>query len=350
MTSGTTVSVIVPSYNYGRFLRDCVESALAQAEVDLRVLIIDDCSTDNSVAVASALAAADSRVEMRVHPANRGHLDTYSEGLSWARGAYTVLLDSDDMLTPGSLRRSCDLLDAHPEVGMVYGRTKEFHGNSQPGRANTTRPVWRIWQGREWFEGRCRMTENCVRQPSVVMRTSVLKKVGGFRPELPHTADMEMWLRLSLYSDVGYIGGTDQGFYRVHSAGMHRSQFGTALADLSQVAAAFEGLFRDHEERIPDRAQLEESARKMLARRGLDAACRIFDNGRNDPAQIAGLEKLALGTYTRARELEEWDHLRWRKSIGPIGCLALRPFLLFTIASRSWRKVKRYRSHRMGLL
>jgi hypothetical protein len=77
-----------------------------------------------------------------------------------------------------------------------------------------------------------------VRQPSVVMRTSLLKKVGGFRPELPHTADMEMWLRLSLYSDVGYIGGTHQGLYRIHSAGMHRSQFGTVLADLKQVAAA----------------------------------------------------------------------------------------------------------------
>jgi hypothetical protein len=241
-------------------------------------------------------------------------------------------------------------MDAHSEVGIVYGRTKEFHGNNRPGRASTTRPTWRIWQGREWFEGRCRMTENCVRQPSVVMRTSVLKKVGSFRPELPHTADMEMWLRLSLYSDVGYIGGTHQGFYRVHSTGMHRSQFGTVLADLSQVATAFEGLFRDNQERIPDHAQLQESARKMLARRALDAACRIYDGGRSDPAQIAGLEKLALSTYDCAPGLKEWARLRWRKSFGPIGCLALRPFLLFTIASRSRRKVNRYRLHRMGLL
>jgi hypothetical protein len=324
MTSDTTVSVIVPSYNYGRFLRSCV--------------------------VASAFAATDARVELRVHPFNRGHIATYNEGLSWANHTYTILLDSDDMLTAGSLRRSCDLLDARPEVGIVYGRTKEFYGNEQPGRASTTRSIWRIWQGREWFEGRCRMTENCVRQPSVVMRTSVLKKVGGSRPELPHAADMEMWLRLSLYSDVGYIGGTHQGFYRVHSAGMHRSQFGTVLADLTQVAAAFEGLLRDYHDMIPDHGNLERSVRETFARRALDAACRIYDSGRADPAQIAGLEELALRTYASARGLKEWNRLRWRKSMGPMGCLTLRPFLLFTIASRSWRKVKRYRLHKMGLL
>jgi glycosyltransferase involved in cell wall biosynthesis len=350
MNRDNTVSVIVPSYNYGRFLKDCVESILSQTEVNLRVLIIDDASADDSVEVASALAAADSRVELRVHPFNRGHIDTYNEGLSWASGAYTVLLDSDDMLTRGSLRRSCDLLDAHPEVGVVYGRIKEFHGNNQPGRVTITQPTWRIWQGREWFEGRCHLTENCVRQPSVVMRTSLLKKVGGFRPELPHTADMEMWLRLSLYSDVGYIGGTHQGLYRIHSAGMHRSQFGTVLADLKQVAAAFEGLFRDHRDRIPDCVRLEKSVRETLARRALDAACRIYDSGRSDPTQVAGLEELALGTCDSAQALKEWDHLRWRRRIGPLGCLALRPFLLLTTASRSWRKVNRYRLHRMGLL
>jgi len=350
MKRDTTVSVIVPSYNYGRFLKDCVTSVLAQTEVDLRVLILDDASTDNSVEVATALAAADSRIELRVHPVNRGHIDTYNEGLSWASGIYTVLLDSDDMLTRGSLRRSCDLLDAHPEVGLVYGRVRRFYGDKRPGRSKTARPAWRIRRGREWFESRCRITENCVQQPTVVMRTSVLKKVGGFRHELPHTADMEMWIRLSLYADVGYIGGSYQGFYRVHSAGMHLSRFGTRLADLSQVTAAFESLFREDKDRIPNHAQLEESVRETLARRALDAACRVYDRGQSDLTDVTGLEELALATYDRALELGEWKHLRWRKSIGPKACMVLRPVLLFTSVSRSWRKVKRFRLHRMGLL
>ncbi|HVN28078.1 MAG TPA: glycosyltransferase, partial [Candidatus Binataceae bacterium] len=299
---------------------------------------------------ALKLAAADPRVEVRVHETNRGHIDTYNEGLGWAGGAYTVVLDSDDLLTQGSLRRACDLFDAHPEVGIVYGRVRRFYDYDLPHRIRITRPTWRIWRGDEWFAGRCRMTENCVCQPSVVMRTRLLKQVGLFRHELPHTADMEMWLRLSLFGDVGYIGGTHQALYRVHSASMHRSRFGTVLADLSQVASAFEALFHDYRDRIADAVQLEESNRRMLARRALDAAGRMYDQGRVDAAEVIGLIELALKTYPDAQSLDEWRSLNWRRKIGPGACLALRPFLLFTAASRSWRKVKRYRLHRQGLL
>jgi GT2 family glycosyltransferase len=345
-----SVSVIVPSYNYARFLEDCVRSVLSQDGVDLRVLILDDASTDSSVEVASRLAVADPRIELRVHTRNRGHINTYNEGIAWAGGTYTVLLDSDDMLSPGSLSRSSELLDAHPEVGLVYGRVYRFHGDGRPGRTRTGRTKWHIHRGMEWFEGRCHLTENCVAQPSVVMRTSILKKMGRFNPDLPHTADMEMWLRLSLYADVGYISGVDQAFYRVHSAGMHRSRFGTVLADMSQVAAAFEILFQEHKDRIPNATQLEGSTRRMTARRALEAACRMYDTGRPELAQVAGLEQLALRTYERPHELAECDRLRWRKKVGPLACLALQPFLPATMASRSWRKVKRFRLHRMGLL
>jgi hypothetical protein len=78
------------------------------------------------------------------------------------------------------------------------------------------------------------------------MRSSLLRQVGGFRPELPHTADFEMWMRLALHADVGYIAGPHQAYYRDHSASMHRRRFGTALADLAQMQAAFEVIFRDH--------------------------------------------------------------------------------------------------------
>ena len=74
------VDVIVPCYNYGRFLRECVESVLGQP-VDVRVLIIDDASTDDTPEVAAALAAEDARVEFRRHAVNRGHIATYNEGL-----------------------------------------------------------------------------------------------------------------------------------------------------------------------------------------------------------------------------------------------------------------------------
>src|SRR5690242_18271368 len=115
------VDVFVPSYNYGRFLRECVGSALSQDGVDVRVLILDDCSADDTPQVGRALAAADPRVEYRRHPANRGHIATYNEGIDWLSSEYCLLLSADDALVPGALARAAAVMDRHPEVGLTYG-------------------------------------------------------------------------------------------------------------------------------------------------------------------------------------------------------------------------------------
>src|ERR1700687_2697309 len=78
-----SIGIVVPCYNYGRYLQDCVASVLCQRGVDVRVLIIDDASTDNSASVAAAVAATDPRVEFRRHVVNQGHIQTYNEGLQW---------------------------------------------------------------------------------------------------------------------------------------------------------------------------------------------------------------------------------------------------------------------------
>ena len=124
----TSVSVIIPCYKYGHFLEEAVTSVLDDQEgVDVRVLIIDDASSDDSADVARKIAARDPRVEVIVHTANKGNIATYNEGLlEWADGDYCVLLSADDRLTPGALRRARDLLDAHPGVGFVYGHSLWF--------------------------------------------------------------------------------------------------------------------------------------------------------------------------------------------------------------------------------
>src|SRR5436190_991816 len=101
-----SVDVFVPCYNYARFLRECVGSVLAQEGVDVRVLILDDSSTDDSEQVGRALAAEDPRIEYRRHEKNRGHIATYNEGVEWIAGDYAMLLSADDMLAPGALARA----------------------------------------------------------------------------------------------------------------------------------------------------------------------------------------------------------------------------------------------------
>ena len=139
------VDVVVPCYNYGKFLADCVAGALDdQPGTDVRVLIIDDASQDDSAEIAQKLAATDDRVDVIVHPVNRGHIATFNEGLlDWADGDYCILISADDKLTPGALRRAADLMDAHPEVGFVYGNVVGFRDGEELPPSRTTTPALR---------------------------------------------------------------------------------------------------------------------------------------------------------------------------------------------------------------
>jgi len=73
----SSVDLVVPCYRYGHFLRECVESALAQAGTDIRVLIIDDASPDNTAEIATDLSKESSRVTFVRHVTNKGHIATY---------------------------------------------------------------------------------------------------------------------------------------------------------------------------------------------------------------------------------------------------------------------------------
>jgi glycosyltransferase involved in cell wall biosynthesis len=317
MTGASTVSVFIPCYNYGRFLPDCVASVLSQSGVDLRVLIVDDASTDDSAAVAARLAALDDRVELRIHRENRGHIAAYNEGMAWATGTYTVLIDPDDMLTPGSLQRACALMDAHPEVGLVYGDVRVFHDGAPVPPPSDEHASWTIWPGQEWVADRCRAASNCIYAPEAVVRTGLYHQLGGYREELPHTADFEMWMRLALHADVGYIAGPHQAVYRQHPASLHNQRFNTERKELPQYVAAFATLFREYADRIADAERLETLVRRTLAERALNAACRLYDHGPWHPDDAIAFEQLALATYPRAATLAVMSRLQRRKLLGP---------------------------------
>src|SRR4051812_37325712 len=203
----SSVSVVIPCYKYGHFLEQAVSSVLDdQPGVDVRVLIIDDASPDDSAETARAIAARDRRVEVVVHERNRGHIATYNEGLlEWADGDYCVLMSADDRLTPGALRRARDLLDARPGVTFVYGFPLWFWQDRPVRQARTHVGGWSVWPGLWWLERRLRQGENCITAPEVMVRTSAQKRVGGYDPRLPHAGDMDMWFRLAAEGEVGFV-------------------------------------------------------------------------------------------------------------------------------------------------
>ena len=103
------------------------------------------------------------------------------------------------------------------------------------------------------------------------MRTSVLHEVGGYSADLPHSADFEMWMRAAAIADVGFVGGADQAYYRMHSNNMHDVTFGV-LGDFDQRLASFDKVLADRSLRVSERASLSEAAHRAVAREALSYA------------------------------------------------------------------------------
>ncbi len=330
-----SVSVIVPCYNYAHYLAGCVDSIVSQPDVDVEVLIIDDCSTDDTPIVGAELAR-DDRVEFRRHEKNIGHIATYNEGLDWVRGDYTVLLSADDLLTPGALARSVSVMERSAEVGIVYGRVIRFDEGPLPAPRDAT-PDPRPWRGGAWIERCCRTGQNPISSPEVVARTTLYKTLGGYRADLPHAADLEMWLRFAAHADLVYLRGVDQAYYRWHLASMSKTRFSAVIDDFRQRKLTFDAVFDHYSDRIPDAARLRRTANRTLAREVLWYACRAYDLDRLEDESVEELEAFARGCDPDADRLLESRELRLRRRIGP----QWAPKVQYLLPSVYWHALRR---------
>ena len=321
MSRLSSVDVVIPCYNYARYLRGCVNSVLSQPGVDVRILIIDDCSSDDTSAVGRELAVSDPRVTFRRHESNKGHIATYNEGLiGWSTADYCVLLSADDLLAPGSLSRAVSLMDADPGVGMVYGSTVHFSDESEVPVLTEKAHGSRRWSGSQWLDLRCGAGYNVITSPEVVVRGSVQRAVGGYNPDLPHAGDLGMWLRIAAVSDIAYISRVPQAFYRVHGKSMMRTVFRGSFVDIQQRKAAFDSFFDSNPHLLPNVDELRETANRTLAREALWDACRAYDRNDLEASQVEDLVRFAATAYTGADSLSEFRALRRRQWLGPVFC------------------------------
>ncbi|HWI31343.1 MAG TPA: glycosyltransferase family 2 protein [Microbacterium sp.] len=275
---GATVTVVIPCFNYARFLPQAVDSVLTQEGVTVDVIVVDDASTDESVSVAERLAAADPRVRVVKNERNRGAVETFNRGLADARGEFLVRLDADDMLTPGSLRRAAAVMQRLPGVGLVYGHPIHFEGDALPAPRIVARS-WTVWSGRDWLQARCVDGSNVITSPEVLMRRSVIDVVGGQRP-LAHTHDMEMWLRIAAHSDIAYIVGADQAWHRDHADSLS-TKAEHPLLILTEVRDAFDVLFDGLGADYEGADELRARAHRAIALEALAHASRDLDRGRS---------------------------------------------------------------------
>lgn len=343
-----TVDVVIPCYNYGHFLTSCVESVLTQQGVDVRALIIDDASPDNTADVGQRLAARYHAVQFRRHNINKGHIATYNEGLlDWSTADYVVLLSADDMLAPSALGRAIRIMEADKSVGMVYGRTLHFqHQHELPESIEPAAGFDRYF-GTTWIEKRLHAGYNVITSPEVVVRGSIQKLVGGYRPELPHSGDLEMWMRIAAISNIAYVRNV-QAYYRVHSSSMQRTKYQSSFVDLVHRKAAF-NLFLQHHPSFGSNHNWNQTVSRALAREALWDACRAYDHDQVESARTEELVQFAINSCPDAQLLPEYSALKRRQRLGAPLCNRTQIFII--PASIRWlsRKLKKTRMLQDGI-
>jgi len=198
------ISVLIPTYNYARFLPEAIESVLAQDLTDFELILSDDCSRDESAEIIRRYASQDSRIRAHLHPANLGMVPNWNWCRQQARGEYLQFLFGDDRFSsPQALGKMAAMLDQHASASMAVCARHVIDEHSE---------IFDFWDHLE-TEGlhrgydvgrRCLLQlQNLIGEPSVVMlRADRLKR--GFDPRYRQIVDLELWCHVLQTGDLAY--------------------------------------------------------------------------------------------------------------------------------------------------
>lgn len=186
-----TVSVIMPAYNAERYLARAVESVLRQTFTDLELLIVDDGSSDGTVAVAQAFADRDARVRTLAQR-NAGPGPARNLGFSAGTGRFFAFLDSDDEWDATFLEQHVAILRSRPDVDVVIGNARNRCGERDGAPCRPLRRDGRLIP----------LAEILADETSLfimaVFRREAAEAIGGFDPAMFTNEEYEMWIRASL--------------------------------------------------------------------------------------------------------------------------------------------------------
>ena len=282
-TDGETVSVVIPTYNYGRFVVDAVDCALQQTWGNLEVIVVDDGSTDDT---RERLAPYLDRIQY-VHQPNRGLSAARNTGIRHARGEWIALLDADDLWHPQKIERQLSIAGIDASIGFVGSPECSEMPDLLPDR-----PATREVGVRDFFFG-TPMTGS-----STLVRRSALALAGVFDETLTSVEDRDMWLRLAA-STRGIQVVTPCWQYRIHPGQMSR----TAQRMLDNYSVVLTSFFAANPSYSNDR-------RSAFAFMYLDAAHCFFNEGR----RVTALRYL----------LSSWWQRPWSVRVGDTEEITLR--------------------------
>lgn len=230
------VSVIMPVYNSADFIKEAIESILNQTFSDFEMIVIDDCSTDNSAEIICSIQ--DERLVFLKNDVNLGVAKTLNRGIEVAKGKYIARMDADDVSLPDRFDKQVSFFEAHPDYILCGGFAVTYDGESQfvyPSVDNYLRPLL--------------LFQNVFVHPNVMFRADALKKL-KYDEGFNFCEDYDLWFRCSRMGKIMVLPHILLR-YRVH-AGSVTFQKQKRMNDLRRVVQERElallGIFPTEEE------------------------------------------------------------------------------------------------------
>ena len=222
------ISVIIPCYNYGAYIKDAIDSIVSQSYENWEVLIVDDGSKDNTAAIVQEYVNQDSRIHYH-RQANQGLSAARNTGLSLAKGEYVQLLDADDYLASSKLALHAKVLREHPEVALVFGDTYNFQHTEVVAERKIVPlhlrmgPITGKGQGLALHMAH----DNMFLPGNPLFRKALADKIGAFSTQLFSLEDWHFWYR-GVLLEAAYTYDNQPGteFYaRTHGNNMSGNRY-----------------------------------------------------------------------------------------------------------------------------
>ncbi len=219
------ISVCIASYNHSEFIEQALESVFSQGYKNLEVIVVDDCSTDGSVAVLNKLAKK-YPINLILSEENQGPSLAANKAFFEAKGEYVALLGSDDLMLPGRLHAQAKYLMEHGNVVAVFTDMQIFDkSGNRPQNAEQIDAAFNL----QYFNVRKQLLAgNILTAPSAMIRRKDLLAVNCYSPLLRYVQDFELWGKLLSRGEVGKIDKPLTG-YRVHGDNLSFGLKGEAL-------------------------------------------------------------------------------------------------------------------------
>lgn len=224
VTALPLVTVIVPAFNYARFISQTLDSVRGQTYQNWECVVVDDGSTDDTREVVARYAERDARIRY-VHQQNRGLSAARNTGIKHSRGEFLQFLDADDLIEERKFEKQVEFLQSQPEIDIVYGAARSFTTNQNEGREQLIRGEELTWLP-SISDARNDALLALIRIPFPVhcalIRRVVVEDVGYFDERLKACEDWHFWVRCASAGkrfQQAKIEGS-QAFYRTHTASM----------------------------------------------------------------------------------------------------------------------------------